>query len=123
MKQDYLQIKMLEVADQVFASPQLFEADLGLIAKQGARSIVSILPDVDLEQAASEHGIRFVSFPIRRWGGRCRVRRRLCRDMRGSRAATDRLQPLGCARHQGMGDVGVGRDLLILPANCVTLHS
>ena len=64
MKQDYLQIKMLEVADQVFASPQLFEADLGLIAKQGARSIVSILPDADLEQAASEHGIRFVSFPF-----------------------------------------------------------
>ena len=71
MKQDYLQIKMLEVADQVFASPQLFEADLSLIEEQGARSIVDLLPDNNatprsksLEQAASEHGIRFVHFPI-----------------------------------------------------------
>lgn len=73
MKQDYLQIKMLEVAPQVYASGQLFETDLQLIARQGARSIVNTRPDgetegqpssEDLARAAEEYGIEFVSCPV-----------------------------------------------------------
>ena len=45
MKQDYLQMRVLEVAPQVYASGQLFEADLQLVAKQGVRSIVDTRPD------------------------------------------------------------------------------
>ena len=73
MKQDYLQIKMLEVAPQVYAAGQLFESDLSLIAGQGARSIVNTRPDDEtsgqpqsaaLAQAAAELGIRLVNVPI-----------------------------------------------------------
>ena len=35
MKQDYLQIRVLEVAPQVYACGPLFESDLSLLAKQG----------------------------------------------------------------------------------------
>jgi sulfide:quinone oxidoreductase len=64
---------MLEVAPQVYASGQLFEKDLQLIAKQGARSIVNTRPDnetagqplsADLAKAAEELGITFVHFPV-----------------------------------------------------------
>ena len=34
MKQDYLQMRVLELAPQVYASGQLFESDLQLLAKQ-----------------------------------------------------------------------------------------
>ena len=73
MQQDYLQIRVLEVAPQVFASGQLFESDLALVAKQGVRSIVNTRPDnesegqplsASLAEAAAELGITFVSFPI-----------------------------------------------------------
>jgi sulfide:quinone oxidoreductase len=73
MKQDYLQMKMLEVAPQVFAAGQLFETDLQLISKQGARSIINTRPDnefegqpssADLAKAAKEYGITFVHFPV-----------------------------------------------------------
>ncbi len=73
LKQDYLQIKMLEVAPQVYAAGQLFEADLSLIAGQGARSIVNTRPDDEtsgqpqsaaLARAAAELGIRLVNVPI-----------------------------------------------------------
>jgi len=73
MKQDYLQMKMLEVAPQVYTSGQLFETDLQLISKQGARSIVNTRPDnetegqplsADLAKAAEEYGIIFVHFPV-----------------------------------------------------------
>ncbi len=73
LKQDYQQIKMLEVAPQVYAAGQLFESDLALIAKQGARSIVNTRPDDETEgqpkstrlaEAAAEFGIRYVSMPI-----------------------------------------------------------
>ena len=52
---------------------QLFETDLQLIAKQGARSIVNTRPDnesegqplsADLARAAEEYGITFVHFPV-----------------------------------------------------------
>jgi sulfide:quinone oxidoreductase len=73
LKQDYLQIKALELAPQVFVCGQLFESDLPLVAKQGVRSIVNNRADdestgqpssEDLEKAAGELGIRFVHFPV-----------------------------------------------------------
>jgi sulfide:quinone oxidoreductase len=73
MQKDYLQMRVLEVAPQVFASGQLFVTDLDLIAKQGVRSIVCVRPDgeapdqplaVDLASAAEEHGIAFAHFPL-----------------------------------------------------------
>jgi sulfide:quinone oxidoreductase len=73
LKQDYLQIKMLEVAPQVYAAGQLFETDLQLISKQGARSIINTRPDnesggqplsADLAKVAGEYGITFVHFPV-----------------------------------------------------------
>lgn len=73
MKQDYLQMRVLELAPQVYATGQLFETDLQLVAKQGVRSIVNTRPDnesetqpasADLAKAAEEVGIRFVHFPV-----------------------------------------------------------
>ena len=66
-------MKMLEVAAQVYATGQLFETDLQLISKQGARSIVNTRPDnetegqplsADIAKAAEEYGITFVHFPV-----------------------------------------------------------
>ena len=73
MKQDYQQMKMLEVAPQVYAAGQLFESDLQLVSKQGARSIINTRPDnefegqplsAELAKAAEEYGIAFVHFPV-----------------------------------------------------------
>ena len=73
MKQDYLQIKALELAPQVYVCGQLFEQDLQLVAKQGVRSIMNNRPDnetlgqplsADLAKAAEELGMNFVHFPI-----------------------------------------------------------
>ena len=73
MKQDYLQMRVLELAPQVYASGQLFESDLRLLANQGVRSIVNTRPDneapgqsssADLATAAEEFGITFVHFPV-----------------------------------------------------------
>jgi uncharacterized protein (TIGR01244 family) len=73
VKQDYLQIKVLEVAPQVYAAGQLFESDLKLIAEQKVRSIVNTwAEDPDSEQsswasfaeAAEEYGIRAVEVPV-----------------------------------------------------------
>lgn len=73
MQQDYLQIRVLEVAHQVYASGQLFESDLKLVAKQGVRSIVNTRPDDEsadpppsagLAKAAAELGLAFVNFPV-----------------------------------------------------------
>ena len=41
MKQDYLQIRVLEMAPQVYVCGQLFETDMQLLAKQGVRTIVN----------------------------------------------------------------------------------
>jgi uncharacterized protein (TIGR01244 family) len=66
-------MRVLEVAPQVFACGQLFATDLGLLAKQGVRSIVCIRPDdeapgqpaaAELARAAAEYGIEFVHFPV-----------------------------------------------------------
>ena len=68
-----MQIRVLEVAPQVYASGQLFETDLRLVAKQGVRSIVNTRPDneaagqpssADLARVAEELGMSFVHFPV-----------------------------------------------------------
>ncbi len=73
MKQDYLQIKVLEVAPQVFAAGLLFESDLKLIAGQKVRSIVNTWVDdpaggrasaAGFGKAAEEYGIRVVEIPV-----------------------------------------------------------
>lgn len=73
MRQDYLQIKALELAPQVYVCGQLFEQDLQLVAKQGVRSIMNNRPDnetpgqplsADLARAAEVLGMTFVHFPI-----------------------------------------------------------
>jgi uncharacterized protein (TIGR01244 family) len=73
MKQDYLQMRVLELAPQVWGSGPLFETDLGLLSKQDVRSIMYIRPDGEspgqpqsaaLGKAAEEHGIAFAYFPV-----------------------------------------------------------
>jgi sulfide:quinone oxidoreductase len=73
MKQDYLQMRVLELAPQVYASGQLFASDLQLLSKQGVRSIVNTRPDneaegqpssAELAKAAEQFGITVVHFPV-----------------------------------------------------------
>ena len=73
MRQDYLQIRVLELAPQVYVSGQLFEHDVRLLAKQGIRSIVNNRPDgeltgqppsADLARVAEELGVTFVHFAV-----------------------------------------------------------
>ncbi|MGB5628111.1 MAG: TIGR01244 family sulfur transferase [Woeseiaceae bacterium] len=73
LQQDYLQMRVLELAPQVYVCGQVFETDLKLIAKQNVRSIVNNRPDgetpgqpksADLAKAAEELGMTFVHFPV-----------------------------------------------------------
>ena len=73
MRQDYLQIRVLELAPQVYVSGQLFEHDVRLLAKQGIRSIMNNRadgestgqpPSADLAKVAEELGVTFVHLPI-----------------------------------------------------------
>ena len=73
MRQDYLQMRVLELAPEVYSSGQLFEHDVRLAAKQGVRSIVNNRSDgesmgqpvsADLARVAEEFGVAFVHFPI-----------------------------------------------------------
>ena len=73
MKQDYLQMRVLELAPQVYVSGQLYETDLRLAANQGVRSIMNNRPDgeapgqplsADLAKVAEELGITFVHVPV-----------------------------------------------------------
>lgn len=73
MKQDYQQMRVLELSTQVYASGQLFEEDLKLLSRQGVRSIVNNRPDgettgqpasADLARVAAELGMTYVHFPI-----------------------------------------------------------
>lgn len=66
-------MRVLELAPQVYASGQLFESDLQLLARQGVRSIVLTRPDgesdgqppaADLAKAAEGFGITLVHFPV-----------------------------------------------------------
>ena len=42
LQQDYLQMRVLELAPEVYVCGQVFETDLKLIAKQNVRSIVNL---------------------------------------------------------------------------------
>ena len=73
MKQDYFQMRALELAPQVYASGQLFEHDLRLVAKEEVRSIVNTRSDgelmgqassADLAKIAEELGMTYVHFPV-----------------------------------------------------------
>lgn len=73
MKQDYLQIRVLELAPQVYVSGQLFESDVRLLAKQGVRSIMNNRADgesegqplsADLARVAAENDVHFLHFPV-----------------------------------------------------------
>ena len=73
MKQDYLQMRVLELAPQVYVSGQVFEQDLKLAANQGVRTVINNRPDgeapgqprsADLERVASELGMNYVYFPV-----------------------------------------------------------
>ena len=73
MKQDYLQMKVLELAPQVYVSGQVFEDDLKMVADQNVRSIVNNRLDdetagqpksADLAKAAEALGMTFVHFPL-----------------------------------------------------------
>ena len=73
MKQDYLQMRVLELAPQVYVCGQLFETDMQLLAKQKVRTVVNNRFDdestgqptsADLAKAAEEYGISFVHFPV-----------------------------------------------------------
>ena len=73
MKQDYLQMRVLELAPQVYVSGQLFEQDLRLAAQQGVRSIMNNRPDgeaigqplsAELAGVAEELGITYVHYPV-----------------------------------------------------------
>ena len=73
MKQDYLQMRVLPLADEVYSCGQLFEKDIELLAKQRVRTIVNNRFDdevpgqpanADLARVAEEHGIDFVHFPV-----------------------------------------------------------
>ncbi len=73
MKQDYLQMRVLELAPQVWGTGPLFETDLDLLSKQDVRSILYIRPDnespgqpsaADLARAADGYGIALTYFPV-----------------------------------------------------------
>ena len=73
MKQDYLQMRVLPLADEVYSGGQLFAEDIKLLAKQGVRSIVNNRFDgevpgqpasADLARVAEEYGIHFAHFPV-----------------------------------------------------------
>ncbi len=73
MRQDYLQIRALELAPQVYVCGQLFEKDLELLAKQGVRSIMNNRFDnesmgqplsADLAKRVGELGMTYVHFPV-----------------------------------------------------------
>jgi sulfide:quinone oxidoreductase len=73
VQQDYLQIRVMELAPEVFVSGQLFESDVKLLAKQGVLSIMNNRADnespgqplsADLQKVAEELGVTFVHFPV-----------------------------------------------------------
>lgn len=73
MKQDYLQMRVMELAPQVYVTGQLFVEDLKLIAKQDVRTILDNRAEdeanrpplsADLKKTAEEHGMTFVHYPV-----------------------------------------------------------
>jgi len=73
LKQDYLQMRVLELAPQVYVSAQLFDHDIRLAAKQGVRTIMNNRADgesagqpssSDLAKTAEELGMTFLHYPV-----------------------------------------------------------
>jgi uncharacterized protein (TIGR01244 family) len=73
LNNDYLQLRVLPLASDVYATGQLFETDLELVAEQGVRTVVNNRPDgevggqplaADLGKAAEGLGMRYVHFPV-----------------------------------------------------------
>jgi len=56
-------MRALELAPQVFATGQLFEQDLKLVAKEGVRSIVNT-QSANLSKVAEELGMTYVHLPV-----------------------------------------------------------
>ena len=70
---EYLRMRVLELAPQVYVTGQVFEHDLKLIAEQGVKSIMNNRPDgeamdqppsADLEKGAVELGIKYIYVPV-----------------------------------------------------------
>ena len=70
---EYLRMRVLELAPQVFVTGQVFQHDLKVIAEQGVRSIVNNRPDGEaadqppsahLASIAEELGITYVHVPV-----------------------------------------------------------
>ena len=73
MNNDYLQLRVLPLDPDVYATGQLFETDLKLIADQGVKTLINNRPDgevggqplaTDLGAAAEKLGMRYVHFPV-----------------------------------------------------------
>lgn len=73
MNNDYLQLRVLPLETDVFATGQLFETDLKLVAEQGVRTVINNRPDgeargqplaEDLGAIAEELGMNYVFFPV-----------------------------------------------------------
>jgi len=73
VKQDYLQMRVFELAPETYVTGQLFETDLQLIAAQNVRSIMDNRAadeaqepprSADLARVAEELGMTFVHFPV-----------------------------------------------------------
>jgi uncharacterized protein (TIGR01244 family) len=65
LQQDYLQMRVLELAPQVYVTGQLFEQDLKLIANNRSADEAMRQPlAADLARVAEELGINYVHFPV-----------------------------------------------------------
>ena len=73
MNNDYLQLRVLPLDPDVYATGQLFETDLKLVADQGVKTLVNNRPDgevggqplsADIGAAAEALGMRYVYFPV-----------------------------------------------------------
>jgi len=64
LQKDYFQMRALELAPQVYATGQLFEQDLKLVANEGIRSIVNTGSEANLAKVAEELGMTYVNFPV-----------------------------------------------------------
>ena len=73
MNNDYLQLRVLPLDPDVYATGQLFETDLKLVSEQGVKTVVNNRPDgetggqplaADLGAAAERLGMHYVYFPV-----------------------------------------------------------
>ena len=57
-------MRALELAPQVYATGQLFEQDLKLVANEGVRSIMNTGSEANLAKVAEELGMTYAHFPV-----------------------------------------------------------